>query len=212
MQRLRRRLVGGVCGLLLACATGCGVFRSGTEVLTTTTVQAVSDCLEQHRNRQWADGVWDDLIAHNPGIAPSADYERGFKAGFADYLYRGGPVELPALPPWRYRWLKYRSPEGAAAVRDWFAGYRYGAAVVRDSGLRRWVTVQVGPLVDLTPPPVVKPPAPPVMAPPPAVLPMLPAPTQTEQLPEQEQFPPDPQPEREASETEDDRVRDEEPR
>jgi hypothetical protein len=69
-------------------------------------------------------------------MACSAEFELGFKDGFTDYLYAGGTGEPPPVPP-RCLWnLDYRTPRGRQAADDWFAGFRCGAAVVRENGYR----------------------------------------------------------------------------
>ena len=79
----------------------------------------------------------------NPDHPYSVDYRRGFVDGFADYLYAGGSGEPPVVPPWRYRKASYETPEGYAAIEDWFAGFRHGANVALASGLRNLVVLPV---------------------------------------------------------------------
>jgi hypothetical protein len=49
----------------------------------------------------------------------------------------------PPVPPERYRRKRYMTPEGCAAVEDWFAGFRHGAATAMASGLRNLVVIPV---------------------------------------------------------------------
>src|SRR5262249_8215357 len=58
----------------------------------------------------------------------------------------GESVEYPVcppVPPGRYRRKRYMTPEGCAAVEDWFAGFRHGAATAMASGLRNLVVIPV---------------------------------------------------------------------
>jgi hypothetical protein len=58
----------------------------------------------------------------------------------------GENIEYPVcapVPPERYRRKKYMTPEGCAAVEDWFAGFRHGAATAMQSGLRNLVVIPV---------------------------------------------------------------------
>jgi hypothetical protein len=71
---------------------------------------------------------------------PSEDYAHGFKAGFAEFLFRGGDGEPPLMPPLRYRDIRYQNERGYSAVQDWFAGYRHGSTLAHDSGARKWIT------------------------------------------------------------------------
>lgn len=49
----------------------------------------------------------------------------------------------PAVPPEHYRRKKYMTPEGVAAIEDWYAGFRHGAATAMASGLRNLVVLPV---------------------------------------------------------------------
>jgi hypothetical protein len=102
--------------------------------------ESAEDLSESIRNRRWAAQAWDQTRDRSPETAYSPDYERGFEDGFTHYLYRGGTGEPPPLPPRRYRWLRYQTPQGYRAIEDWYAGFRQGADVARQSGYRRWVT------------------------------------------------------------------------
>jgi hypothetical protein len=125
-----------VVGLVLLCP-GC-MFGEATHVLSSRVHQAVEGCAERRRNAQWAEEAWVAVVrCAGPGL--SEDYARGFKNGFADFLYFGRG-EPPPLPPEHYRGLKYQTPQGYRAIEDWFAGYRHGAAAAAQSGKRELVT------------------------------------------------------------------------
>ena len=119
---------------------GCALIGDGTCVAIHNVTEAVTDFGESVRNRKWAEAAFQELQHANPNTAYSDDYARGFKDGFANYLYRGGHGEPPLLPPPRYRKLRYQSLEGYQAIEDWFAGFRHGAVVARQNGYRQWVT------------------------------------------------------------------------
>lgn len=145
-------------GLLSA---GCSVVEQGTRVLVAHVTQTVDEFAERQRNGKWAEAAWQDTrtAAWAEGRDYSDEYGRGFREGFAEFLYAGGSGEPPVLPPSRYRRLCYQTPAGFRAIEDWFAGYRHGAAVARDGGFRQWVT---GPSALLSGgPPLLPPPAPP---------------------------------------------------
>lgn len=84
----------------------------------------------------------------------SADYERGYKDGFTDYLDFGGCGEPPPVPPRRYWKNAYQTPEGHQAIQDWFAGFRNGVSDAEASGWRHFATVpsSVVPGVDVQSP------------------------------------------------------------
>ena len=103
------------------------------------------------RHYRLATTAWQEIADGQPGPMCSDDYECGFKDGFADYLDAGGSCEPPTLPPRRYWRSCYRTPEGHRAIQDWFAGFRYGAACARDSGLRHFAVIPSSALI--APPP-----------------------------------------------------------
>jgi hypothetical protein len=58
----------------------------------------------------------------------------------------GAIVEAPVcppVPPNRYRRKEYMTPEGAAAIEEWYAGFRHGAATAMASGLRNLVVIPI---------------------------------------------------------------------
>src|SRR5262249_51791269 len=67
--------------------------------------------------------------------AASEAFHDGFIEGFIDYVEAGGSGEPPYLPPFHFRLTEYRTPEGHAAIGDWYAGFREGSAAARASGL-----------------------------------------------------------------------------
>jgi hypothetical protein len=131
-------------GLLACCSlsAGCGDLLVNTVrnlryefALGAETVQEdVRDCLV-------ADATWKEFQAAHPEHDYSADFARGFKDGYWDFLEEGGSGQPPPLPPKVYWEVRYQTPQGHAAVADWFAGFREGAAAARESGERQLVVV-----------------------------------------------------------------------
>jgi hypothetical protein len=124
---------------LSACGPGCALLTDSARTMCHYVADSVEDVREGFRNRHWAELAWKDLSAAEPGTH-SDDFALGFKRGFADYLDKGGSGEPPVLPPPRYRHLRYQTPQGYAAIEEWFAGYRRGVEAARESGLRQWIT------------------------------------------------------------------------
>jgi len=138
-----RRLISALLGCSLV--TGCSFYETAVRTLWTepSVYSATKDaCYTRERCCQLANEAWNSQVRRDPEIACSAEFEQGFKDGFADYLYAGGTGEPPPVPP-RCMWnLDYRTPRGHQAVDDWFAGFRHGAALVRARGYREKMTIQ----------------------------------------------------------------------
>jgi hypothetical protein len=100
-----------------------------------------NDYLTRARNRALARRAWAETFSAPDGQAASADYGRGFRDGFADYLYAGGTGEPPLVPPRCYWKVGYQSPEGRQAIFEYFEGFRAGVAACQQSGLRQFATV-----------------------------------------------------------------------
>src|SRR5579872_1105819 len=132
----------------MLCAAGTGCVTTGAESgqynflansfrnLGEWPVVGNSECYQTLRDCARAKEAWRAAQAACPDQAYSKDYACGFKAGFRDYLDAGGNGEPPAVPPFRYRLAGYESPGGHAAIEDWYAGFRHGAAAARASGFR----------------------------------------------------------------------------
>jgi hypothetical protein len=133
----------GPVGCVLALGVlspGCALVGDAAHLACDESAACVREHSERSRNRHWAQTAWKDYAAASPECSGSRDFEHGFKEGFAEYLYEGGPAEPPLLPPTRYRKLRYQTVDGYRAVQDWFEGYRRGAQVAEQSGYRQWVT------------------------------------------------------------------------
>jgi hypothetical protein len=164
---------------------GCGPLANATRTLVLEPAQysrRIDALIECKRHRELAETAWLEC-AQATTAEYSADYIRGFKEGFADYLFAGGTGNPPPLPPRHYWRAEYQTPEGQQAIADWFAGFRHGAAVARQSNYRQLVTVP--PSVSL-----IKPASPPVI---PTSPPVAPAPPSTgpKELPVPRPVPPD---------------------
>jgi hypothetical protein len=90
-----------------------------------------------------ANSAWKTYQGEHPDCAGSADFAKGFKRGYADYLEYGDCSCRP-VPPQRYWKIHYESPEGRAATVAWLDGFRAGAAAAKASGYRELIVVPVG--------------------------------------------------------------------
>jgi hypothetical protein len=130
-----------VCVLTVAIAaqSGCTVYQSARRTL----IQEPSEFswrVDRGRSlkvyRQWADDAWAAERGACPDVAEVDDYALGFRDGFVDFVYAGGPGEPPPVPPRKFWNVGWRTPAGASAAQQWFAGYRHGSQVARDEGYR----------------------------------------------------------------------------
>jgi hypothetical protein len=135
-MRLWGRLL--VIAAAVAGSPGCALLGS-VPLLGERICEHVDDYAERCRNRKWAREAFGRVeSAAGCPLAPS--YRDGYLDGFAEFLYRGGSGEPPALPPAKYRALCYQNLAGYRAIELWFTGYREGAAAARSGGYREFVT------------------------------------------------------------------------
>lgn len=137
--------VGVLTMLLLSLGSGCTVGQSARRTL----IQEPSEFswrVDRKRSlkvyRQWADNAWAAENGACLDVANVDDYALGFRDGFVDFVYAGGSGEPPPVPPRKFWNIGWRSPAGANAAQQWFAGYRHGALVARDGGYRMNGVVQ----------------------------------------------------------------------
>src|SRR5262249_37656383 len=137
MKRLLYLLLLPVLGL---CA-GCELAANFVRTTCFEVGHSFEEGLERHRNRSRADEAWKQVQASCRDKAYSEDYARGFKAGYADFLFEGGCCEPPPFPPCSYWSIGYQTTDGAQAMADWTAGFRQGAAAAQASGLREVIVL-----------------------------------------------------------------------
>jgi hypothetical protein len=104
--------------------------------------------------RVWAEEAWSqDGVGCVADGCSGRDYKAGFMDGFVDFVFAGGTGEPPPLPPRTFWNLDLRLPAGRERANQWFAGYRHGSRVARESGYRALAQVQSS----LCGPPVISP-------------------------------------------------------
>jgi hypothetical protein len=121
--------------------TGCGIVCYGSKNLIEAPLDQVSELGECCRNKHMADAAWSEFAKGDAEHVYSVHFARGFKDGYADFLYAGGTGQPPVAPPWRYRKVGYETPQGVQAIEDWFAGFRQGAYAAYANGYRQFVVV-----------------------------------------------------------------------
>ncbi|MBI3821719.1 MAG: hypothetical protein HY289_03455 [Planctomycetes bacterium] len=136
---MRRLHTLALLGVSILCP-GCALIQDAHRNLCLAVTTPIETHRENARNRRWADEAWRQISGTQTYCNRSDDYASGFKDGYADYVFRGGDGEPPLIAPLRYRHLRYQNPQGFLAIENWFAGYRHGAHVAKETGARRWVT------------------------------------------------------------------------
>jgi hypothetical protein len=121
--------------LLLLCmaASGCEFLKYGMRNVCHHTAECLDEHVLMNRNKRLAREAWSRVAVSG---AFSTYYEEGFLHGFVDYMEAGGNGQPPVVPPWQYRRPWFQTPEGYAAIQDWYAGFSSGAATAQASGLR----------------------------------------------------------------------------
>lgn len=137
------------CTVALAAGGGCSMYEGVARNSFLEPASATNTGLICIRDHIVAKDVWQTLVDCEPGQNYSVDYGEGFRCGYADYLKEAGPTIPRAMPPYRYWSRAYQTPEGKAAVDDWYAGYQRGASMAQAGPLRDLATV---PTIAVLPP------------------------------------------------------------
>jgi hypothetical protein len=128
-------------GLFSVVGSGCFAIRPSApdSFVHLAARNGVQQTIRPHDDNQFAHEIRkyaEATFAQRAGEVPGEAFHEGFVEGFVDYVEAGGTGEPPYLPPFRYRLTEHRTPEGQAAIRDWYAGFREGSAAAKASGLR----------------------------------------------------------------------------
>ena len=141
----RMVLRGFIGPLVLVCLVGC----QATEGLRDTLAynDGFNDVIVGWRNRVWASQAWHEQrdLAANQSFP--ADFEQGFRDGYAATGYDGDGCP-PPVPPRKYWTWKYQSPEGQGKVSAWYAGWPHGARAAEEDGVTNWSQIQVSHLIE----------------------------------------------------------------
>jgi hypothetical protein len=133
---------------LLTCLSvgplaGCNLAYYTAYNLKNKTHQRVDEHHLSKRLRAEAQAAFGEVCRQYPGQPFTEEFRDGFTEGYVDYLEHGGLVQPPAAPPPRYRRNDYLSPEGHALIKDYFAGFQYGAEVALATGRREFLTIPI---------------------------------------------------------------------
>jgi hypothetical protein len=137
-MRINRILGALGVGVLIS---GCTMYENGARNLSFEAVLCVdrkAACVHYHR---LADAAWAEVRHAHAEQYFSADYVRGFKRGYTEFLRTGAPAGPPPIPSRWYWKVCYETPAGHQAMEDWMAGFTQGVAAARASGERALVAV-----------------------------------------------------------------------
>src|SRR5579883_3374108 len=134
-----------IVGAIILClgASGCRMAAQITHNLAFETCLFTDEVKGKVYYCLLANSAWKTYQGEHPDCAGSADFAKGFKRGYADYLEYGDCSCRP-LPPQRYWKIRHETPEGRAATVAWLDGFRAGAAAAKASGYRELIVVPVG--------------------------------------------------------------------
>lgn len=130
--------------VLSVCASGCRLASDITHNLVFETCLFADEVKGKVYYRMLAHTAWKDYRAEHPECPKSADFAKGFKLGYADYLENGGNGSSHPLPPLRYWKVRHETPEGRAATVRWLEGFQVGTVMAKASGYRELIIVPVG--------------------------------------------------------------------
>ncbi len=127
----------------LVPVSGCNLFQLASYNLIN---EPVTRHDERKLDRRLADesrATFQEVCRQFQGRTFTPEFADGFTDGYVDYLQHGGVPTPVAVPPVRYRRSNYMTPHGHALVRDYLAGFGYGAEVALATGQRQFLTVPV---------------------------------------------------------------------
>jgi hypothetical protein len=128
--------------LLLGCS-GCSWVGYAFHNLASTPVDYLEECSFRYQLRREARREWAEIAKSEPKKSYSRAYVDGFEEGFVDWIANGGTGEPPAAPPPCLVRAGLRTPDAPQEIEDWFAGFRHGVHVARQSGWREGVLVPI---------------------------------------------------------------------
>jgi hypothetical protein len=138
--------------ILLLCPGGCSFAEYAVHNIIAFPVDASDNyhrTLKLHRLAQAAA----ERIQHEEGRVFCTAYRQGFEYGFVDYIENGGTGEPPATPPVHLQRSSLRFPEKQEDIPIWYTGYRHGARVGQETGLREKFLVPIAaPPLPIIPP------------------------------------------------------------
>lgn len=130
--------------LPLLCFTGCSWLPFAVDNAVGTPVTVIHEYKFKQQCKKLAELAW-ETACQEPShrLHRSSEYEKGFKAGFIDYLDCNGNGEPPGTLPRHLRNPVLRNAEQQQDIFDWIAGFRHGASVASQEQWRTRIVVPI---------------------------------------------------------------------
>jgi len=128
----------------LLCITGCSWLPFAIDNINGTTSNVIHEYKFKQQCKKLAELAWETTCqepAHRNHR--SSEFEKGFKAGFIDYLDYNGNGEPPGTLPRHLRNPILRNAEQQQDLFDWVAGFRLGASVAAQEQWRSRIVVPI---------------------------------------------------------------------
>jgi hypothetical protein len=123
------------------CLAGCSWLPYAIDNTTNSVSNVVHEYRFQREIARLANEAWQEFSCKPANKDRPTEFEKGFKAGYVDYLDCNGNGSPPASPPPHLRCNVLRTPKQQQDVNDWFAGFRVGAEYALQSGIRERVVI-----------------------------------------------------------------------
>src|SRR5262249_33432531 len=108
MTRLGRSFGWRLCQIAFFAVTGCSMYEGAARNTLVENLSRANTNDIAIRDPIAAKQAWDTIIACEPEQTYSKDYEKGFIAGFVNYVEEDGTTAPPGMPPYRYWGVKYQ--------------------------------------------------------------------------------------------------------
>lgn len=131
--------------LPLLCLTGCTWLPFAVDNLNYSASSVLHEYRFKQQSKRLADMAWQEACQgqNHPKRFHKSEYEKGFKAGFVDFLDCNGNGEPPGTLPRHLRQPILRNAEQQQEIFDWMEGFRHGARVASQEQWRSRIVVPV---------------------------------------------------------------------
>lgn len=136
----------GLAITVLATATGC----TGLNHWYGEIQGCVSNHMVDYSNRALAERAWITRKQRYSNFQYQQEFKDGFISGYLD-IANGGDGCTPTIAPQTYWGWAYQTPNGQAAVSNFFQGFPFGAKAAEEDGVGYWSAIPTSGLGALNP-------------------------------------------------------------